>query len=253
MSRKRSLKLALAGLLVLAAAAVAWALVRGPSPLAQRGPLGLFTSLPLYWGEDGAFADLLDPAAEPHWARILVEEQRELQPLDVLTPQALAGLKDLLLAQPRALSPAENVALDDWVRGGGRLLLFADPLLTEESHFPLGDRRRPQDVVLLSPILARWGLELQLDEDQPMGERTATPAGISLPVNLPGNLSLVPTTADALSRCELMAQGIAADCRIGQGRALVIADAAVLERQGAQIGPRATALSALMTEAYTAD
>ena len=253
MSRKRSLKLALASLLVLAAAAVAWALVRGPSPLAQRGPLGLFASLPLYWGEDGAFADLLDPAAEPHWARILVEEQRELQPLDVLTPQALAGLKDLLLAQPRALSPAENVALDDWVRGGGRLLLFADPLLTEESHFPLGDRRRPQDVVLLSPILARWGLDLQLDESQPLGERNAVLAGISLPVNLPGRLSPVPTTPDAQSRCDLLARGIAADCRIGKGRALIIADAAVLDRHGAPNDARASALSGLMTAAYSAD
>ena len=50
------------------------------------------------------------------------------------------------------------------MRGGGRVLLFADPMLTRHSAFALGDRRRPQDVVLLSPILARWRLELQFDE-----------------------------------------------------------------------------------------
>ena len=79
-----------------------------------------------------------------------------------------------MMIQPRPLSPQENVALDNWVAAGGRLLLFADPALTEDSAFAIGDRRRPQDVVLLSPILARWGLELELT-------RTSRSARVSEP------------------------------------------------------------------------
>lgn len=254
MFRHRSLKFAIAGLLALAVAAAVWALAgAGPSFLEKRGPLGLFTSLPLYWGEEGAFSDLLDPDAETHWARSLVEEHRELRPLDVLSAETLGGLQDLLLAQPRALSASENVALDEWVRSGGRLLLFADPLLTEESHFPLGDRRRPLDVVLLSPILNRWGLELHLDEQQPLGARFVRLAGVNLPVDLPGQLALIPTAPDAPARCELLVQGVAAHCEIGRGRVLLVADAALLARHVA--GPRAhsRALSGLMTKAYAAD
>lgn len=253
MLRHSSLKYAIFGLVALVIAAAVWALAGGPSPLAKRGPLGLFTSLPLYWGEEGAFSDLLDPDAEPHWARVLVEEHRELRPLDVLSPQALDGLQDLLLAQPRALSASENVALDEWVRGGGRLLSFADPLLTEESHFPLGDRRRPLDVVLLSPILNRWGLELHLDEQQSLGARNVRLAGINLPVDLPGQLALIPTAPDAPADCELLAQGVGADCRIGSGRVLVIADAALLARHGGEQSGNSRALSGLMTKAYAAD
>ena len=139
----------------------------------------------------------------------------------------LPGVGLLVMAQPRALAPQENVALDDWVRRGGRLLLFADPLLTEESAFAFGDRRRPQDVVLLSPILARWGLRLEFDEGQPPGERLADLDGVTLPVNLPGQFQItVPGRG-----CTLHAAGIAARCRIGKGRVLVLADAALLEKE----------------------
>ena len=79
----------------------------------------------------------------------------------------LSHVTRLLLAQPRALSGPENVALDAWVRGGGHLLLFADPMMTGESRFGIGDRQRPQDVILLSPILNRWCRDPQFDQNQP--------------------------------------------------------------------------------------
>lgn len=164
---------------VLAAVGVAgWAFTReGP---AERGPLGLFTSLPIYWGEGADLSAMLDPEGKPHWARQQIEDQRVLRPLDVLTPETLKPLHDVLLAQPRALAPAENVALDDWVRNGGRVLLLADPMLTEHSNFAIGDKRRPMDVALLSPILTHWGLELQFDERQPEGEVSRDMMGIAV-------------------------------------------------------------------------
>jgi len=245
----------LAVLAVIIASALAWwALAgqpaRGPEELARRGPLALFTSLPIYWGEAAGMADLLDPDAPRHWVRDVVERSRALQPVDTLEPAVLAPFRDLLLAQPRALSPAENVALDDWVRGGGRLLLFADPLLTEESHFPLGDSRRPQDVVLLSPILARWGLELSFDDAQQGGERMVRILGQDVPVALPGKFALRPTAPDAPAHCSLLADGAGAECRIGGGLALILADAAVLDAHHGGDGAREQVFLHLMTAAY---
>ena len=194
------------------------------APRVEQPALGLMGTIPLYWGEAEDIGEILGGQAEPHWARAQLEERYRLHPLSALTEDALAGLDFLLMAQPRALSPAENVALDSWVRGGGRLLLFADPLLTGESRFGIGDRRRPQDVILLSPILDRWGLELEFEEDQPAGPSSREIAGQAVPVNLPGRLA-----PPAQGGCTLEAAGLLADCAIGQGRAVVVADAALLD------------------------
>ncbi|WP_054531923.1 hypothetical protein [Erythrobacter sp. SG61-1L] len=252
MIRRPSRKTLIAVLVVLAAGVAAWLLA--PRPPAVRGtPLGLFTTLPLYWNEAADISAMLDPAAEKHWARGLIEERRDLRPLDVLSPEALAPFADMLIAQPRALAPAENVALDDWVRAGGHVLLFADPLLTQHSGFALGDRRRPMDVALLSPILNRWGLSLDIDEAQPEGEREAQLLGGPFPVDEAGRLALVATAPDAPASCRLLEGGLAADCAIGQGHALIVADAALLDSEGAGSGEREAALSRLLAAAYARD
>ena len=226
-----------------------WGLAQrdGPLPGAERPPLGLFTSLPLLWGEAPGVAELLATPSPPHWAKALLERRYRLIALDTLHPPAGMGL--LLVAQPRVFSPDENVALDRFVRSGGRVLLFADPMLTWDSTFAIGDRRRPQDTVLLSPILKRWGLELRFDEDQPSGAREI--AGI--PVNLPGMLALTgqPPAPSLATSCRIEAGGLLAECRIGRGGALVVADAAVLEPDGQ---PRQIdAFNDLVRQAFTPD
>ncbi|MCA1661076.1 MAG: GldG family protein [Novosphingobium sp.] len=195
---------------------------------------------------------MLGGEVAPHWARKAIERRRRLRPIDTLEPDTLGRSEDLLLLQPRPLSPQENVALDDWVAGGGRLLLFADPALTEDSAFALGDRRRPQDVVLLSPILARWGLALEFDDEQELGERMAGLGGEqALPVNLPGRFALLGGGRDD-ARCKIGAEGLVAECRIGEGRALAVADAALFEQAGAEsaIAARRRALAALLARAF---
>lgn len=214
-----------------------------------RRPLGLMTTLPIYWPEAEDLGELLVGDAPDHWAKTALERQFDLRPLDTLDSDTLADIGDLLLAQPRALSPAENVALDEWVRGGGRVLLFADPFLTGESRFHVGDRRRPQDVVILSPILARWGLELAFADDQPDGVRQAEIDGVAIPIALAGHFMLRPPAGGAQSDCALMADGLAADCRIGEGRALVIADATLLENGEEEAG-RSSSLESLADRAF---
>ena len=211
-----------AGLLCLATACHA----DEPVPDREALPeLGLMGTIPIYWGEAGDFGDVLAGGESAHWARVQLEAGYRLSPLDTLDEPSLARIDFLLLAQPRALSPGENVALDAWVRGGGRLLLFADPMLTGESRFAIGDRRRPQDVILLSPILDHWGLALAFDEDRPAGLAVVRAGGAAIPVNLPGSIDVGGGEAD----CAIIVPEVLAECRIGRGSALVLADAALLD------------------------
>ena len=193
------------------------------APLAPE--LALMGTIPIYWGEAHSLDDLLSVDTHGHWARAVIERQFHLRPLDYLSAEALAGRERLLLAQPRGFAPEENVALDAWLRAGGRLLLFADPYMTGESHFALGDRRRPQDVALLSPILAHWGLELTYDSLQPDRVQARDFAGTALPVRLAGRFELTGEAPD----CRVFAEGLLADCTFGAGRAVIVADAAMLD------------------------
>jgi len=226
----------------------------GSEPLAsgtvgapRASVIGLATSLPILWQESANLSQLLNDERPPHWALGVLREHGEVRPLDSLANEsgALPLPRDgwLVLAQPYPLSPQENVALDDWVRAGGRVLLFADPMLTQESAYALGDRRRPQDVILLSPILDRWGLELRFDDNQPRGECQAAIDGQAMAVNLPGAFAV----SNKAVKCALAAQGLIATCAIGRGRVVAVADAALLEQVPADAAEaRKSALRALL-------
>jgi len=236
---------------------------RVDGPAGNAAPvLGLFTSLPIFWSE-GDVGDLLSNESRPHWARELLARDYRLQPVDRLTAleqrsgAVPAGREPedqeapdpalLVMAQPRALAPDENVALDDWVRAGGHLLLLADPMLQAHSVYGLGDRRRPEAITMLSPILARWGLDLRYDEGQAEGERLGQWRGVALPVEQAGTLR--KTGAGHKTACAIEAGGLIAECRIGEGRVLVLADAAFLE-EGTDPSPEAeSALRALVRTA----
>lgn len=234
---------------VVAAALVLWAMQ--PRDTVRGAPIGLFTTLPILWSEAPDIAAQLNDPAPPHWARRELEARGDIVPLDTLaaagSASPLASLSRLVIAQPRPLSPQENVALDAWVRGGGRLLLVADPALTQHSDFPLGDPRRPQAVALLSPILARWGLELTFDDAQPFGERMQAGPVAPLPVNLAGRWRITPAPAGG-GQCRTLADGLVAICTLGAGRVVAVADAAALE-PGDPDGTRRKALGWLLDEA----
>lgn len=215
-----------------------------PAPVPPR-PVGLFTSLPIVWNEAADLGDLLHSKAPPHWAKDVIAVRGAIVPLDLLAPLS-PGLTRLVMAQPRPLSPEENVALDAWVRAGGRLVLFADPALTEHSTFAVGDPRRPQDLVLLSPILARWGLELRFDDAQAAGLREVDAGLATIPVDLPGSWRLM-----AGADCQLHGGGLLAECRVGKGRVLALADAAVLDREHGDAA-HADALAELLDQAFSA-
>jgi len=195
---------------------------------AQDGTVALFTTLPIYWPE-GDVGDMLSGKAQEHWAKVALASRFDLVPLDTLSEIPTGAT--LLMAQPRELSPDENVALDTWVRTGGHVLMLVDPMLETESIYGLGDRRRPSATASLSPILNRWGLTMNLvpDAGEAHGEHAAHNVawdGLVIPVESAGVLSAYGKGHD--SKCTVAAKGLVAACAIGKGRTLVLADATLL-------------------------
>lgn len=195
------------------------------------------TSLPLYWSEGAGVGDLAAGFGPVLWQRQAIEARCRIVPLDTLSlipalspdmPEVdpLGGITRLAVIQPRGLSPADNVALDMWVRRGGLLLLVLDPALTGDYDLPLGDPGRPVDSALIPPVVARWGLSVSFDEAQEPVVTTATMEGLELPLALPGRIAIANT---AEAGCTLLASGAAATCRLGAGRVTLIADAALFE------------------------
>ncbi len=215
-------------------------------------PLGLVTSLPIYWGEGDDFGAALASDAPAHWVRTRLEQAGyALEPLDVLAQdgtaepsESLAQLSTVLIAQPRPFTPADFVALDSWVRDGGKALIFADPVLTGHSDLPLGDPRRPQYAALLSPIFARWGLEQVLDESQPVGMRQIAYSAFTIPVDQAGAFRLV---GEVNKQCRIAADGLVAQCSIGSGTVLLVGDTTLLDQEGGS-GRSTEALLGLLQE-----
>lgn len=124
----------------------------------QRPALAVITALPLFWEEAGR-AGPGQLGTGPLDAPIItvLRTRFAVQPLDDPAALAASGARSLLLAQPRAMTPAQLAAIDHWVRAGGTALVLADPMLRWPSGLPLGDRRRPPAVDLLHPLLIHWG------------------------------------------------------------------------------------------------
>jgi hypothetical protein len=218
--------------------------------------LGLMSSLPLYWPLGAGIGDIAGGNVPPPWQRAALEQSYAIEPLDTLAPvpgtspdasatDPLSGLTRLAVIQPRGLSPADNVALDEWVRAGGHLLLVLDPALTGEYDAPLGDPRRPVDSALIPPVVARWGLAVSFDEAQAPDVTTAGFGGATLPLVLAGRVAI---TDPAAAGCVLDAGGAAARCIVGEGRVALIADAAILEHPELA-GEGAATLRAVFAEA----
>jgi hypothetical protein len=215
------------------------------------------TSLPLYWPLGADLAAIASGRAPAPWQRVVLEERHALVLLDTLSPieglgegaaevDPLAGLARLAVIQPRGLAPADNVALDDWLRGGGRLLLVLDPQLTGDYDLPLGDLRRPSDAALIPPVVARWGLAVSFDEDQGEGVRYARIGAAAIPLRWAGTIAVSEVAA---GQCTLLAEGAAARCRVGQGQVTLLADATLFEDQEPSAEARA-GIAALLDFAF---
>jgi ABC-type uncharacterized transport system len=199
-----------------------------PEPDGKKPVLALMTTLPLQWSEGGIEADLA-AEAKPHPVYARLQQAYDIRLLDDLKALAEHRYPTLLLAQPRAFAPAELVVLDKWVRDGGQLVILADPALQWGSLYPLGDNRRPLFTSMLSPLLDHWGIELVLPMTDERQVVLRAVAGFNIRTQTPGEWIAKQTVTSSKTGCRLSARNILADCRLGKGRALLIADADFLD------------------------
>ena len=212
---------ALAAVLLVIIAAAALAITGGHRSPSQAKPrLALVTSLPIVLGEDFSVTGNGSPALTALSARFRVT------PISTTSSEDLAKVRLLLMAQPQVQTPENLVALDEWMRAGGRLLLLADPLLEWSSTRPLGDPLRPSPMFVDTGLLAHWGL--RLDAPGRRGPAARSLAGYRIVTVSPGAL---------YGRCAISDDRLVADCRIGKGRAIIVADADLLN--AADLGPGA--------------
>lgn len=229
MTRARLRALIIAALLI-GVGVFAFAELSRPAHLSPRAEnrkptLLLLTSLPILFGEDFSLQATGSPALEA------LQQRYRVVPISVTEPSELGKGRLLLMAQPQAQPPEDLVALDDWVRRGGRLLLLADPMLEWPSKRPLGDRLRPPVMFMDTGLLAHWGLRLDAPEER--GTKTAAIDGYRVATVSPGQL---------FGQCAISSDRVVARCKIGRGRATVVADADWLNVQDAS--PNLTALTA---------
>ncbi|OJY71660.1 MAG: hypothetical protein BGP16_13790 [Sphingobium sp. 66-54] len=216
--------LALAALLGVAALApllaAAWQGVDRPAVV--KPIIGVMAGVPVQGVPLGAVQGVAAPEAiglrSPLWHGL--EARFRPRALDTLDAASLEELTALLLVQPRRLLPVELVALDGWVRGGGRLVVLADPLLHWPDPRPLGHPARAPLTSLLDPLLTHWGLRLEPAEAGDSPERRRLASGGM--VQLSGASRFV---AERSGGCALHDGGLIARCRVGQGTALLVADA----------------------------
>ncbi|HET9356317.1 MAG TPA: DUF4350 domain-containing protein [Sphingomicrobium sp.] len=170
----------------------------------ERPELHLITALPLLFDEQFTLEG--ERPAVAAW----LDQRYRLSAIDL--PSQLPPAATLLMIQPVALPAEELVSLDRWVRGGGRLLLLADPRLEWPSERPLGDPLRPPPMYADTGLLGHWGLRL----DSP--ERAG-------PVTIEGVTYGSPGTLVANGPQCVVRNKVAARCKVGGGQAVVVADA----------------------------
>ena len=235
--RPRLLVAGAAGFLVAGALIAGLALGNDP-PVAEetrtRPELLLLTSLPIVFPE----VFTLEGGGSPALAAL--ERRYRVTPISAADSRSLDGNRLLLMAQPNAQTGEALVELDRWVRGGGHLLLLADPVLEWPSELPLGDIRRPASGFADTGLLGHWGL--RLDSPDRRGPARFELGGMPVDSRSPG--SLVATG----QACAVESGGAVARCRIGKGRATIIADADFLNIESGREQARPGRLEALLGE-----
>jgi hypothetical protein len=221
---------------LIAAAALAFVANRGadappPGPSVTAKPtLMLLTTLPLVFGEKFG----LEGGGSPALANLAMHYR--VVPIGIADAPTLGNRRLLLMAHPRAQTAEALVDLDRWVRGGGRLLLLADPMLEWPSERPLGDPLRPPPGFADTGLLKHWGLRLDAPDERGPGTRL-----------LGGKTILTASPGSLVGQCAISGDRLVARCRLGKGRATIVADADFLNVDDLD-GPAADNLEAMLAE-----
>lgn len=237
MKKARARMMLLAGFVVLLiCGAAAFALMRrdrsadlAPRSGADRPVLMMLTTLPLLFPEEFT----LEAGGSETLSSL--ETRYRVVPVGTTDATSLKQGRLLLLAHPLAQPADALVDLDRWVRGGGKVMLLADPKLDWPSGRPLGDRLRPPPAFADTGLLEHWGLTLFPAENGPQERELA------------GHRVLTASPGSLAGSCTIEEGGFVARCAIGAGRAVIVADADFLNVEQLD-GPDDSNLEALLVE-----
>lgn len=194
-----------------------------PAAASARAPaVTMLTGLPLRWSASSSIAAMIAEGTndDPSITRLTATGPVSL--VDSLADHAPPPDGVLLIAHPRALAPQDLVAIDAFVRGGGRAVVLADALSGWPTRHPLGDPRNAPITSLLTPLLDHWGVTLGA---APTGESESLSVdieGARLRLFSAGRFDRLP------SSCRAYGGRYAAHCRIGRGEVWLVGDADLL-------------------------
>ena len=195
----------------------------------SKAQIQLMTSLPIIWGDGASVQSVLDGHFEAAPIYRYWQDHYDMVPLDSLENLQKSNPSLVILAQPRAMDPADLDELDEWIRNGGDSIILVDPQLAWHSHYAIGDNRRPLQSSLLSPLLKHWGLELTVPEnghDQiaeiELGDNQFQTVGV-------GRLEQLNEQSEDLAICTGGENRFFLTCQLGRGRVSIIADADFLD------------------------
>lgn len=184
-----------------------------PAETADKPVLGLVTSLPIVFATQFSLE-----GGSPLLTAL--EEDYEVRALAATDAASLEGVDILFMAHALPQTAENLVALDEWVRGGGDVLLLADPLLTWDTGLPLGHPQAPPLYFGDTGLLGHWGVNLE----GPIEAQEQAGVAVS------GAGRFVPTDGN----CGTRYGGFIADCPLDEGKATLIADADFLESDSAE-------------------
>lgn len=207
-------------LLIVAGFALPQAVDRLYLPDQSEMQLALLAGVPVdYAGEADIAAIVTGGAVASPIVPALAARYRVIR-IDALTPAALADVDVLLLAHPKAMDPGALVDLDAWLRDGGKAVILADALSSWPTNYPFGDPRNPAITSLLTPLLDHWGLRLD------------APGAVAADLFMAGKTRVRTESMGRFAAngpdCLVSLAGRLADCKIGTGRASIVADADLL-------------------------
>ena len=198
------------------------ALYRPAAALADAPGATMLTGLPLRWSGSGDIAAIISDGAGDDPALIGLEAMGPVALVDSLVDPVPPPGGRLLIAHPRALAPQELVAIDAFVRGGGKAVVLADALSGWPAPHPLGDPRNPPVTSLLTPLLDHWGVTLGAAPTDDNYVSAADVDGARIRLSSAGAFERLPPT------CRSFADRRIAQCPIGAGEAWLVGDADLL-------------------------
>src|SRR5262245_10962027 len=126
----------------------------------KKRVVGLLTGLPL----DGGMSPMMmmGGGGRPQPPQMIMEQIREFCKLKSLIPDAKeipADVEVLMIAQPDKLTPEAALAVDQFVLGGGKALVFVDPVAELGRMGPMGGMGPGTPTGDFVKILKAWGVD----------------------------------------------------------------------------------------------